>query len=176
MENLKKEDVCLDVSTPEKHKEVIELLQKYGEEIYTFSIDFCSLFPIIFFKDQKVKWVCRTDKKGTLITIQKLEEILKEERRIEPAESIETLTENFKSKAKELGFKVDVVFEEIDPRIGMFGKFWDEDKNRIIFEVLRIVEKGVENYPFVANNLTSYENFQPFTQSEIKELTKNNPK
>lgn len=105
----------------------------------------------------------------TEITTQQLEEILN------PKESIDQLTENFKSKAKELGFKVDIVFEGIEPRIGTFGKFRDDSKRYIHYGTLTSINVG-DFDPFENQNEACFINFQPLTQSEIAELTKNNPK
>ena len=174
MENLKKENVCLDVSTPEKHKEVIELLQKYNEEIYKSSLIYLKKYYFIKFCSNK-EWSRDSIKCGTLINPQQLEQILKKERGIEMPESIDQLTENFKSKAKELGFKVDIVFEEIDPRIGTFGKFWGDSKGYIHYGTLTSINIG-DIEPFEHHNEVYFANFQPLTQSEIAELTKNNPK
>lgn len=171
--NLKKKDVCLDVSTPEKHKEVIKLLQKYKEEIYGGSVIFNEFYQYARFGSGK-RWGRSMKKIGYEITLSQLEEILKKEHQTEMPESIETLTETFKNKAKELGFKVDIVFEKVDPRIGMFGRFWDNG-NYITYGLLSSISDK-EEYPFYSTNNCTYKNFYPLKQSEIAELIKNNPK
>lgn len=54
---MKKEDLRVDVSTPEKHAEVIKLLQELGEPIYYGSLG-CNGFRTICWDGKK--WICYT--------------------------------------------------------------------------------------------------------------------
>lgn len=173
---MKKEQIYVVIDSEEKRLRALQILKDADEDIYKHSFLLRAVdakYNILDYLLGRNEWAMnRLSLTGkTKITLDQLEEILNHK------ESIDQLTENFKSKAKELGFKVEIVFERIDPRIGMFGKFWDDGDDDYIlhFGILEEI-RNEDDCKFLRKHGDFYANFQPLTQSEIAELTKNNPK
>lgn len=164
---MKKEEIYVVIDSEKKRLRAIQILIDAGEDILKHS-ELLSENPNNKNLEINVgEWMLSSDNdedilSKTEITLDQLEELLNPKQEIK-LDALKLIAESY-------GF--ELVEKKREPKIGDFGKFWDNDENIFIFGFIESIEIQ-HQYCFKAKGYSGYKNFSHLTEEEKKQIQEN---
>lgn len=154
---MRKEEIYVVIDSEEKRLRALDILEKAGEEVYKYFLD----YKYLKYHEVDCDWFA-TDEgciKGlTEITIDQLEQLLI------PMSQLDQL----KQQAEALGY--ELVEKKREIKVGDFGVFWDDDgENKYLFSVISKIEGKTYFSKFGA----IWQNFRHLTEEEKQQIQNN---
>ena len=163
---MKKEEIYVVIDSEPKRLRAIQILTDAGENILdTSSIFYKFSGKMILRFNGKNWWITWNFFSETEITLDHLEELLN------PKQEAPIKLDALKLIAESYGF--ELVEKKREPKVGDFGKFWDDEEECLNVGFLQNIDDGITSYPFQRYDGTWYINFAHLTDEEKQQIQEN---
>jgi hypothetical protein len=170
---MKKEEIYVVIDSEEKRQKALHILSNANEKVFYHSILKYKFFTTVFLTldPESKQWQSwgnvheKTKSEKTEITLEELESILSPNYAVK---EVHLTIDELKAQAEILGF--ELVRKERKPKVGEFGVFWDNNKDKIkVYNFIRIIKDNL----FVDKSSYAWKNFRHLTEEEKQEIQNN---